>query len=108
MNDLFKERLLRRLEALPDETSYQILDYIEFLESRYGSGRRAATPFQKLAEGVEDTLRAGRLPVAAVKGTMDAVDTAGRVIRGLAEAGRAAVEELQHQKTPEAPEKPSA
>ncbi len=94
MNDIFRERVLRRLEALPDETAYQILDYIEFLESKYGSQARPAGTLQKVAEAVQDTLRAGRLPVAAVSGTMDAVDAAGRLMRGLAAAGKAAVEEL--------------
>ena len=94
MNDIFRERVVRKLEALPDETAYQILDYIEFLETKYGSQARQPGTLQKIAETVEDALRAGRVPVAAVKGTMNAMDAAGRVMRGLAEAGRAAVEEL--------------
>ena len=108
MNDIFRERIVRRLEALPDETAYQILDYVEFLESRYGSQRREPGAFQRLAEGVEDTLRAGRLPIAAVKGTMEVVDAAGRLMRGLAAAGRAAVDQLQPGKPSDTGEKTSA
>jgi hypothetical protein len=94
MNDITRERILRRLEGMSDDQAYQVLDYIEFLQSKYGTQPRAAGPFQKLAETLQDTLRAGRLPVAAVAGTMNAVDAAGRVMRGLAAAGREAVEQL--------------
>ena len=93
MNELLLERLRRRLEVLPDDRAYQVLDYIEFLESKY-AGRPAGAPaFQKVAETLEDTLRAGRVPVYIIKGTMDAVSKAGRFLGGLAAAGRAAVED---------------
>jgi hypothetical protein len=102
MNDIFRERIIRRLESLPDDTAYQILDYIEFLESRHGSGRREPNALQKFAEGVEDTLRAARLPATAVRSTMGVMDAAGKIMRGVADAGRAAVKELQ------TPSKPSS
>jgi len=93
INDLLKQRLLRKLESLDDERAYQVLDYIEFLESRYG--RRAATGglFDKLTETVEDVMRAGKLPVKAVSGTMSVMDTASKLMKGVAAAGQAAVEE---------------
>jgi hypothetical protein len=93
INDLLKQRLLRKLESLDDERAYQVLDYVEFLESRYG--RRAATGglFDKLTETVEDVMRAGKLPVKAVSGTMSVMDTAGKLMKGVAAAGQAAVEE---------------
>lgn len=94
MNDIMRERILRRLEGMPDERAYQVLDYIEFLEAKYGTVSRDTTAFQKLAERVEDTLRAGRLSASAVKSTMDAVDAAGRMMRGLAAAGKAAVDQM--------------
>ncbi len=31
MDELLKERILRRLEDLPDDKAYQVLDYMEFL-----------------------------------------------------------------------------
>ncbi|MBI4502682.1 MAG: hypothetical protein HY700_16165 [Gemmatimonadetes bacterium] len=105
MNDIFRERIVRRLESLPDETAYQILDYIEFLESRHGTGGREPDTLQKIAEGMQDTLRAARLPATAVRGTMGVMDAAGKIMRGVAAAGRAAVKELQ---TPEPPSKPSS
>ena len=103
MNDITRERVLRHLEGMSDQTAYQVLDYIEFLRSKYPSEPREASPFQKLAETIQDTLRAGRLPVAAVSGTMKAVDAAGRVMRGLAAAGREAVEQLAAPPEPPGP-----
>lgn len=44
---------------MPDERAYEVLDYIEFLESKYATRPALATTFQRFAEGVEDTLRAG-------------------------------------------------
>src|SRR3954469_4572879 len=103
MNDIFRERIVRRLEALPDEIGYQILDYIEFLEARHGTGAKEPNTLQKIAEGVQDTLRASRLPAAAVRGTMDVMDAASKLMKGVAAAGRAAVEEIQSAKPPVKP-----
>jgi len=94
MNDIMRERILRRLEGMPDERAYQVLDYIEFLETKYGTVSRDTTAFQKLAERVEDTLRAGRLSASAVKSTMDVMDAAGRMMRGLAAAGKEALDQM--------------
>jgi len=95
MNEFLWKRIERKLAALPDERVYQVLDYVEFLESRYAvHGEGPASPFQKLAERVEDTLRAGRVPVNAIKSTMDAMSAAGRLMSGLAAAGRAVVDEV--------------
>src|SRR5439155_1673957 len=95
MNDILRERLLRKLEALSEEKAYQVLDYIEFLESKYAERPAGAPAFQKVAETLEDTLRAGRVPVKIIKGTMDAVGKAGKFLEGLAAAGKAAVERVK-------------
>lgn len=100
MNDVLKERLLRKLDALPEEKAYQVLDYVEFLESKYAERPAGAAPFQKVAETLEDTMRAGRVPVNVIKGTMDAVGKAGKFFEGLAAAGKAAVDEVR-KKAPE-------
>ena len=94
MNELLRRRIGRRLENLADQQGYQILDYIEFLESKYGTGTRAPTRAERLGDTVEDTMRAIRLPGAAIRGTMGAVDAASRLMERLAEAGKAAVDEL--------------
>jgi hypothetical protein len=94
MNELLLKRIERRLANLPDEQGYQVLDYVEFLETKYAPAPRDETVLQKIASGVEDTLRAGRIPAAAIRGTMKAMDSASRLMAQLAEAGRAAVDEL--------------
>jgi hypothetical protein len=93
MNDLLRQRILRRLEPLPEERAYQILDYIEFLESKYGERSTPSGILARITETVEDTMRAAKLPVTAISGTASAVDSAGRIMKGLAAAGQAVVEE---------------
>ncbi len=93
MNEILRERLLRKLESLPEEKAYLVLDYVEFLESKYAQRPAGAPPFQKVAETLEDTLRAGRVPVTIIKGTMDAVGKAGKLLERVAAAGKAAVDE---------------
>ena len=93
MNEVLRDRLLRKLEALPEEKAYMVLDYIEFLESKYAERPAGAPPFQRVAETLEDTLRAGRVPVNIIRGTMDAVGKAGKLLEKVAAAGKAAVEE---------------
>jgi len=95
VNEFLKKRIERKLESLPDERVYQVLDYIEFLESKYASrAPEGPSPLQKLAETVEDTLRAGRVSASAIRGTMDAMSAAGRVMSGLAAAGKAVVDQV--------------
>ena len=60
MDELLRERILRRLENLPNDKAYQVLDYIEFLESKFAS-RSGPSTLEKIADRVEDTLRAGRV-----------------------------------------------
>lgn len=103
MNDVLAERVRRRLDAMSDEQAYQVLDYIEFLESKYAQRAAGAPAFQKVAETLEDTLRAGRVPVTIIRGTMDAVGKAGKFLEGLAAAGKAAVEEAKKKPVEEPP-----
>ena len=95
MNDMLRERLLRKLESLPDDKAYMVLDYVEFLESKYAARAAGAPAFQRVAETLEDTMRAGRVPLNVIRGTMDVVSKAGRFMEGLAAAGKAAVEEVK-------------
>src|SRR5229473_4877471 len=107
MNEILRDRLVRKLDALSDEKAYQVLDYVEFLESKYAERPAGAPPFQRVAETLEDTLRAGRVPVTIIKGTMDAVGKAGKFLEGLAAAGKAAVEEVTSKKKDAKDEKTS-
>ena len=93
MNDLLKQRIARALEGLGDERGYQILDYIEFLESKYAERARPGGLLARITETVEDTMRAGKLPIQAISGTMGLMDGATKVMKGLAAAGQAVVDE---------------
>jgi hypothetical protein len=96
MHDLLRERIIRNLEALPDERLYQVLDYIEFLGSKYARSavRPAASPFQRFGERLEDKLRGNSVGFGAIRSTMEAMGTADRVVSGLAEAGRSLLREV--------------
>ncbi len=93
MNDLLQQRIGRLLHSLSDERGYQILDYIEFLDSKYAERARPSGILAKITETVEDTMRAGKLPIQAISGTMGIMDGAAKVMRGLAAAGQAVVDE---------------
>jgi hypothetical protein len=93
MNDLLKQRIMRALETLPDERAYQVLDYVEFLESRYAERQRPSGILAQITDTVEDTLRAGKLPLQAISGTMGVMDSASKIMKGLAAAGQAVVDE---------------
>lgn len=97
MDELLRKRIDRALEGLPDDKVMQVLDYIQFLQSKYGDRTVQPSALERIADGVEDTLRVGRVPIAAIKGTREVLNTAERVMKGLAEAGRTVVDEIQGQ-----------
>jgi len=100
MNEQLLERLRRKLATLPDDKAYQVLDYVEFLESKYADRSAGAPAFQKVADTLEDTMRAGRVPVSIIAGTMEAVSKAGKFLERFAAAGKAAVDEVQQKDAP--------
>jgi hypothetical protein len=93
MNDLLKQRIARLLETLDDEKAYQVLDYAEFLSSKYAERGQPSGILAKITETVENTMRAGKLPIQAISGTMGLMDSAAKVMKGLAAAGQAVVDE---------------
>lgn len=95
MNENLKNTIIDKLEHMTDETGRQLLDYIEFLESRFNRSRRERSTLERLAENVEGTLRSSRLGEAAMKGTGDLIDAAGSFARGVAAASQAMLDELQ-------------
>ena len=95
MNDILRERLVRKLDTLPEEKIYQILDYIDFLESKYAPKQSAApNPLKRFAEGVEDTLRAGRMSAGVIGGTMGVMGKAVGVVTDVANAGKSVATEI--------------
>ena len=89
MNSSLRDRILRKLDELPDERGYQLLDYVEFLESKF-AGKTAVAPgvFERFAEGVEDTLRAGKVSASTIAETMGLLNKAMNVLGGVAETGK--------------------
>jgi hypothetical protein len=94
VNPLLRDRVVRHLDTMPDERAYQILDYIEFLESKYALRPTLGNTFQRFAEGVEDTLRAGRIPATAVAETMTFLNKAAGVLNGVAAAGKSMASDI--------------
>jgi hypothetical protein len=95
MNDILRERLIRKLDTLSEERIYQILDYIDFLESKYApKPSTAQNPLKRFAEGVEDTLRAGRMSAGVIGGTMSVMNKAVGVLTDVANAGKSVATEI--------------
>ena len=95
MNDPLKERIIRHLEPLSDERGYQVLDYIEFLESKYAaSAAPSPSVFQRFTEGIEDTLRAGKVSTTAIAETVGFLNKAVGVLSGVAAAGKSVASDI--------------
>jgi hypothetical protein len=89
MHDILKERVWRRLQALPQEQLYQVLDYVEFLEAKYAKEQAVkADPIQKFAERLEDGMRMRSVAPKVISGTVGLLGTARRVMRTVSDAGR--------------------
>jgi len=85
-NQYVRDRINRKLDTLSDERLYQILDYVEFLESKYAEkSAPVANVFTRFAEGVEDKLRAGGVAVSTVSETMGFLNKAMGVLNGVAQ-----------------------
>jgi hypothetical protein len=95
MHDVLRQRLLRKIESLPDEQIYQVLDYIEFLESKYASTEMVeASGLQKFAEGLEDKLRKRAVSPSTIREAFQLISAADRVLSGVSSAGRQILAEL--------------
>ena len=95
MNESLRDRIVRKLETLSDERGYQVLDYVEFLESRFAERQNPqANVFTKFTEGIEDKLRAGRVSASAIAETMGLLNRAANVLNGVAAAGKSVANDL--------------
>jgi hypothetical protein len=95
MTQHIRERIARKLDGLTEDRLYQVLDFVEFLESKYAA-RQNPPPnaFQKFAEGIEDKLRAGRVSAATISETMGFLNRAVGVLNGVAAAGKSVAADL--------------
>ena len=95
MHDVLRQRLIRKIESLPDEQIYQILDYIEFLEAKYASTAGIeASGLQKFAEGLEDKLRRRAVSPSTIREAFQLISAADRVLSGVSSAGRQILSDL--------------
>jgi hypothetical protein len=93
VKDHLKERIIRSIESLSDERGYQVLDFVEFLESKYGERAAPTGILAQISDTVTDTMRAGKLPLDAITGTARIFGGASKVMTGLASAAQAVVDE---------------
>jgi hypothetical protein len=100
MNAYLRDKMLQKLETLSDERGYQVLDYIEFLESRYAerattaAGAAAGNPLSRFADAVEEKLRAGKVSATTIAETMGFMNKAVGVLSGAAAAGKSVASDL--------------
>ncbi len=91
-----RERILRQLDTLSDEKGYAVLDYVEFVSTRYGvkDAASAGSLFSRFTDGIEDTMRAGKLSATAISQTMGLLNQAVGVLGGVAAAGKSVASDL--------------
>ncbi len=95
MHDILRQRLMRKIESLPEEQVYQILDYIEFLESKYGTDPAdEASGLRRFAEAVEDKIRKTALSPATLREAFQLISAADRVLSSVSSKGKKLMEEL--------------
>lgn len=95
MHDALKQRLIRRIESLPEEQVYQALDYIEFLEAKYAEHIvEEATGLQRFAEKLEDRLRRRTVSPANIREAFQLISAADRVLSNVSTAGKQLLAEL--------------
>jgi hypothetical protein len=89
MNEHLRDRILRKLETLSDERGYQVLDYVEFLESRYAERTSPnANAFTKFTEAIEDKLRTANVSASAIAETLGFMNRAANVLNNAIETGK--------------------
>src|SRR5688572_10906234 len=95
MHEVLRQRLLRRIESLPEGQIYQVLDFIEFLESKYARDLKVeATGLQKFAEGLEDKLRKKAVSPSTIREAFQLIAAADRVLSNVSAAGKQILTEL--------------
>jgi hypothetical protein len=95
MHDLLRERIVRHLETLPEQQQYQVLDYLEFLSSKYNREVRRPGGVARFGELLEDKMRQQGVALATIRGTMGVMGSAGRLVSGITEAGRSVLKEVE-------------
>ena len=95
MHDVLRTRVLRKLESLPEDQVYQVLDYIEFLESKYAPDISSDTSaLQSFAEKLEDQLRRRAVSPASLREAFQLISAADKVLSNVANLGKEFIGDL--------------
>jgi hypothetical protein len=98
MDAYLRDKLLQKLEKLSDERGYQVLDYVDFLESKYAErpapSSATPNPLARFADAVEEKLRAGKVSATTIAETMGFMNKAVGVLSGAAAAGKSVANDL--------------
>jgi Protein of unknown function (DUF2281) len=94
MEEVLRQRLMRKIESLPEEQVYQVLDYIEFLDTKYGGTPEEASGLQKFAEGIQDKMRKKAMNPSTLREAFQIISTADKVLSSVSNAGKQLMEEL--------------
>jgi hypothetical protein len=95
LNEHLRDRILRKLETLSDERGYQVLDYVEFLESRYAERTSPnANTFTKFTEAIEDKLRSANVSASAIAETLGFMNRAANVLNNAVATGKSVANDL--------------
>ncbi len=95
MHDVLRQRLMRTIESLPDEQIYQVLDYIEFLETKYAEADAVeASGMQKFAEELQDKLRKKAVSPDTIHEALQLISAADRALSGISSAGKRVLADL--------------
>jgi hypothetical protein len=95
MHDVLRQRVMRRLESLPEAQAYQVLDFIEFLESKYAKDLQVeASGLQRFAENLEDRLRKKAVSPQTLREAFQLIAAADRVLSSVSTAGRQIISDL--------------
>jgi hypothetical protein len=95
MNEMLRDRIVRKLETLSDERGYQVLDFVEYLESKYAERQSPqANVLTQFAEAVEDKLRAGKVSTQTIAQAMGFMSKAMNVLNGVAAAGKSVASDI--------------
>ncbi|MEP6492355.1 MAG: hypothetical protein ABJF01_06745 [bacterium] len=109
MNEHLRDRILRKLETLSDDRGYQVLDYAEFIESRYAERESpSANTFTRFTEAIEDKLRAGKVSASAIAETVGFMNRAANVLNSALETGKNMANDLVNTTRPSTPATPPA
>lgn len=97
LSPYLRDRLLAKFDTMSDERAFQVLDYVEFLDSKYSrleAPTGAAGLLVKLQETVEEGLRAGKVSATSVAETLGFMQKAVGVLSGVAAAGQSVASDL--------------